>query len=175
MIISINDFLFFRIEDEYVISIIVLYIVAHILGIPGLNFVQNAIIATSIFLITYIMNCYNLIGGGDVKLLIPLILLSGTSVSSLLVGIALGGFFVSLIFLVLHKSIVSLRQKIILSLMSYKKQNKSLFLNILLLSLSRINKRIVSPHSGDAMKQEIPYGIALACGGFYVIFEKCVG
>jgi Flp pilus assembly protein protease CpaA len=55
-----------------------------------------------------------------------------------------------------------------------KKKKKFNLLNIILLSLSRVDRRIVAlrTYTVGAIRQEIPYGIAISCGGFYVIVEN---
>jgi Flp pilus assembly protein protease CpaA len=175
LIISIGDFLFFRIEDEYVTALVVLYIVSCASGVSGGNFYNGLITAVVTFIGTLIMNHCGLIGGGDVKMLFPVILLSEDNLIMFLVGISLGGAMLSLIYIIFGRQIFFFRRKIVSYLcISKKKKKKCSFLNIILLSLSRIDKRIVAlkNYTVNAMRQEIPYGIAISCGGFYVIFEK---
>jgi Flp pilus assembly protein protease CpaA len=175
LIISINDFLFFRIEDEYLIALIILYIASCITGISGENFYNGLMTASITFIITLIMNHCGLIGGGDVKMLFPIILLSENNLLTFLIGISIGGAVLSIIYIILGRQIFFLRRKIVSYLCFFKKKkNKFKFLNVILLSLNRIDKRIVAlkQYTFSAVRQEIPYGIAISCGGFYVIFEN---
>ncbi|MDR1334091.1 MAG: hypothetical protein LBJ71_02640, partial [Holosporaceae bacterium] len=68
LIISIGDFLFFRIEDEYIIALVVLYAISYVSGVLGGNFTYGLMIATITFFVTLVMNHLGLIGGGDVKM-----------------------------------------------------------------------------------------------------------
>ncbi|MDR2068138.1 MAG: hypothetical protein LBP41_04085, partial [Holosporaceae bacterium] len=123
----------------------------------------------------WIFNRYNLIGGGDIKLLCPLLLFSENNVPAFLLGISIGGVIVPLFYLIFSRQIFFWRRKMVVSLyILNKNQHKSFFLNIALLSLSRIDRRMVAlkRYVANAMKQEIPYGVALSCGGFCVIVER---
>jgi Flp pilus assembly protein protease CpaA len=177
LIISINDFLFFRIENEYVLFLLGLYFVSYWFGVTGDNLFFAFKVAAITFVITCILNRYNLIGGGDVKLLFPMLLFSENSWQPFLLGISVGTVILSLHYILFSERIFFFRRKIVISLYVFrKKQNKSVLLNIVLLSLSRINKKAVAlkRHIVDVMKQEVPYGIAISCGGFCVIVDKLV-
>jgi Flp pilus assembly protein protease CpaA len=144
-------------------------------GISGGNFYNGLVTAVITFITTLIMNHCGLIGGGDVKMLFPVILLSEDNLTIFLIGISLGGAILSTVYIIFGRQIFFLRRKIVSYLyLSKKKKKKCSFLNIVLLSLNRIDKRIVAlkNYTVSAIRQEIPYGIAISCGGFYVIFEK---
>jgi Flp pilus assembly protein protease CpaA len=173
--VSAGDFLFFRIENEYVLSLMILYAISCVCGISGGNFFFALQVAGATFIVTFILNRFDLIGGGDVKLLFPMILLSENNMSDFWLGTSVSGLALALIYLFWGPRILSVRKKITKHLALFsKKRNKFNFLNIALLSLSRIDKRAVglNPRGFNAMKQEIPYGIAISCGGFYVVFES---
>jgi len=177
LIVSINDFLFFRIENEYVLSLIVLYVLSCVLGISGVCFLKGLMAAVLVFVLTFILNQFNCIGGGDVKLFFPVILFSENNLSDFLIGMSVCGAILSAVFLLFNKQIFFFRRKLVRHLyVLYKSNNKHCLLNIVLLSLSRIDKRIVAlrRYEFNAMKQEIPYGVAISCGVFYVIFENLV-
>ncbi|MDR1236527.1 MAG: hypothetical protein LBJ96_06005 [Holosporaceae bacterium] len=175
LIISIGDFLFFRIEDEYLLALIVLYIVSCISGVSGGNFCNGLMTATITFVVTLVMNHCGLIGGGDVKMLFPVILLAENNLLTFLIGISVGGAVLSIIYIIFGRQIFFLRRKVVSYLCFFKKKkNKFTFLKVILLSLNRIDKRIVAlrHYTFSAVRQEIPYGIAISCGGFYVILEN---
>ncbi|MDR2158213.1 MAG: prepilin peptidase [Holosporaceae bacterium] len=175
LIISAGDFLFFRIENEYVLSLMVLYAISYMLGVSGRNFTEGLVVAVATFVITLALNRFNLIGGGDVKLLFPVILFSENNISNFLVGISVGGVVLAAMYLIFSRQIFFIRRNLVRYLYAFnEKQKKSSLLRFVLLSLSRIDRRIValSRYKFDAMRQEIPYGIAISCGGFCVIFEN---
>jgi Flp pilus assembly protein protease CpaA len=175
LIISVGDFLFFRIEDEYIIALTILYVVSCIGGISGENFTYGLTIASITFVITLVMNHLGLIGGGDVKMLFPVILLSENNLITFLFGISIGGALLSIIYLIFGRQIFFIRRKLVSHLCLFKKKKRKFnLLNIVLLSLDRIDRRIVAlrTYAVGAVRQEIPYGIAISCGGFYVIVEN---
>lgn len=175
IIISVNDFLFFRIENEYVLSLIALYGIAYLLKISGHNFAESAIIATVTFAISVILNHFNLIGGGDVKLLFPLILFADYNIITFVIGMSISGLILSVIYFFIGRNILFLRKKIMSNIDAlYKNCNNSVLLNIALLSFHRIDPEEVelSQRVFNSMRQEIPYGIALSCGGLCVMIEN---
>ncbi|MCR5225481.1 MAG: prepilin peptidase [Alphaproteobacteria bacterium] len=177
IIVSLNDFLFFRIENEYVLSLMILYIVASIFGILGNNLSETIIVAVCVLLVSIILNYYNLLGGGDVKLLFPLILLAENHLFAFLCGTSAGGLVVAVIYFFAGRKLFFFRRKIILSLNNlYKNRNKSILLNFTLLSFHRMKRKDIELDQTvfNSVRQEIPYGIALACGGFCVVVENLV-
>ena len=180
LIISINDFLFFRIEDEPVLFLLALYAISCILGVSGSNFLFGLFVACGIFVLTWILNRYDLIGGGDVKLLFPLLLFSENNFSAFIMGVSISGIILSLIYVIFGRHIFFLRRRIITYLYIFCRRKKKIsplcdsLLSIVLLSFSRITKKAVSLKqcTVSKLKQEIPYGVALSCGGFYVIVEN---
>lgn len=174
LIIAINDFLFFRIEDEAIWSILGLYALSLACGVSGHNFLSGFIIAVAVFIITFILNQFEIIGGGDVKLLFPLLLFAEDSLDAFIIGISVGGAILILFYILFSKKIQLIRTKTIKKLLSIRrKHRKNLFLNVVLLSLSRIDNRTAALNyrAESIWRQEIPYGIVLSCGGFCVIFE----
>ena len=181
LIISLNDFLFFRIEDENILCLIALYIVSCLFGITGNNILMDLFSASIAFSVAFVMNQLNWIGGGDVKLLFPLVLFAGGNLSCFILGISVAGLILAIIYLIIPHKINLLRKYIIQKLQkSTKNKNKSRMLSIVLLSLSRmkksefVNGRITARSLSvkSLMKQEIPYGIALSCGGLCVMLEN---
>lgn len=175
LIIAINDFLFFRIEDEPVCALFGLYVVSCFCGILGNDLFYTLAVAVAIFLVTLALNHLNLLGGGDVKLLFPMILLSEGKLSTFLIGVSIAGIILSLCYVSLGKYIFIFRKKTVLKLLNFRKKRKKIFLlNIVLLSLSRISNRtaVLTYHVTSVWRQEIPYGVALAYGGFCVILEN---
>lgn len=172
LIVSINDFLFFRIEDEIVITLLILYGVSCLIGESGGNFANGIIVALVIGVITIILNRFNMIGGGDVKLLFPLILFAENHLSDFALGTAFSGFLLSIIYISFGKKIFFFRRKILHKIDGYHKGgNKCASLKYILLSYSKINKKIVDAkcYADDALKQEIPFGVALSFGSLYTV------
>ena len=175
-IISVNDFLFFRIEKEYVLSLMILYIISCLFGFSGQHILYGLTVATVVFAICFVLNQYGMIGGGDVKLLVPLLLFAEDNAIDFFVGMSIGGFFLGLTYFIAFRKIFFLRRKIVLTLYVLKKRHKNfMLLNFVLLSLNRISRKSVAfrRYNSNALKQEIPYGIALACGGFFLIWNWC--
>ncbi len=170
MIIALNDFMFFRIENEYVLFLFFLYAVSYCFGVSGQNFALAMETAVITFVVCFVMNRYDLIGGGDVKLLVPLILFAENNMFEFVWGTAVGGIILALAYICCGKRIASLRKKLFKIFSEWKKK-KIRFLRFALLSLYKIKARSVDFEGGNAgiLKQEVPYGVALACGGFFVI------
>jgi Flp pilus assembly protein protease CpaA len=175
LIIALNDFLFFRIEDEPVIALCVLYIISCIFSISGHNFLEGFSIALAVFVITLVLNHCDMIGGGDVKFLFPLILFAEDNLDIFLVGVSVAGILLAIIYMLFGRYIFAFRRKVVLKLLTIRKnKKKNTFLNIVLLSLSRITNRTaaLTYRVKNVWRQEIPYGVALAYGGFCVILEN---
>ena len=62
IVIALNDFMFFRIENEYVLFLLLLYVVSYIFGVSGQNFAEAFGITCITFAICFILNQFNLIG-----------------------------------------------------------------------------------------------------------------
>ena len=172
VIIALNDFMFFRIENEYVLFLFLLYAISYCFGVSGQNFTLALETAVVTFAVCFVLNQYNLIGGGDVKLLVPLILFAENDMFEFVWGTAVGGMVLSLAYICCGNRIASLR-KALFEIFSEWKKKKIRFLRFALLSLYKIKARSVNFEVGNAgvLKQEVPYGVALACGGFFVIMN----
>ncbi|MDR2682223.1 MAG: prepilin peptidase [Holosporaceae bacterium] len=128
VIVSLNDFLFFRIENEVVLFLLGLYAISFVLGVSGSNFVLGASMAVAVFAITYVMNRKNLIGGGDVKLLFPLLLFAESDMNEFVLGMSVSGVLLCVVYMLFAKKIFLFRKKIITQLqIFYQKKNRSLF------------------------------------------------
>jgi Flp pilus assembly protein protease CpaA len=141
-------------------------------GVSGGNFMFGISIAVAVFGVTYILNQKNLIGGGDVKLLFPLLLFAESDMDEFIIGISVSGILLSMIYILYSKKIFIFRRKALRWLWNfYQEQRRSLFLKFVLPSLARTNKNIVSSYKRpiNVWRQEIPYGIALSCGGLWVV------
>jgi Flp pilus assembly protein protease CpaA len=178
VLVCINDFLFFRIENELIIALLLLYVISCLCGTSGENIAVGATTAIIVFLITLGLNRCNLIGGGDVKLLFPLLLFSENSLSSFFLAISIAGLALCVVYIFYGRKIFLFRKRFVTNLLQQKKRNHNkngdYILNIALLSLRRITINSVALKQGitNVLKQEIPYGIALSFGGFYMIFEN---
>ena len=172
IVIALNDFIFFRIENEYVLFLFFLYAVSCIFGVSGQNFAEAFGIACITFAICFVLNQFNLIGGGDVKLLMPLMLFAENNIIEFIWGTAIGGLVLALVYIFCGKKLALLRKRLFI-IFSMIKKKKFRFLRFVLLSLYKIKTRSVKFEVGDTgiLKQEVPYGVALSCGGFFVIFD----
>jgi Flp pilus assembly protein protease CpaA len=141
LIISVNDFLFFRIEDEVIVSLVVLYIISCILGVSGGNFVFGLTVAIAAFTLAWSLNQHDLIGGGDVKLLFPLILFAENNLYAFFSGAATSGIVLSLVYVFFGKYVALFRKNAVATVnILRKKRKKSVFLKIALPSSDRITK-----------------------------------
>lgn len=178
LLISLNDFLFFRIEDEYTLFLLGLYVVSCTLGISGHDFWNAVGIFIIIFVAALPLNHRNLIGGGDVKLLLPLLLFTEGDVLAFLLWTSVGGAILSLFYLLFRRQIFFIRRRMVVRLHATgRNRNKSSLLNIVLLSLGRVSRKVVALKycPTHATRQEVPYGIALSFGGVYVAIERFCG
>lgn len=172
IVIALNDFMFFRIENEYVLFLFLLYAVSYCFGVSGQNFVEAVWIACIIFAICFVLNQFNFIGGGDVKLLVPLILFAENNIFEFIWGTAVGGLILALAYIFCRKKVSDLRRKMFIIFSIWKKK-KFRFLRFVLLSSYKIKASSVKfeVNNTDVLRQEVPYGVALSCGGFFVIFD----
>lgn len=174
IVVALNDFLFYRIEDETVWALCGIYALSCILGISGHNFLNGLYVAVGVFVVTFIMNRFDLIGGGDVKLLFPLLLFAESYFNEFLMGVSVGGLVLALAYMIGGRKICDFRKKIIKRLLQVeKKYKKNFFLNLVLLSLGRIDSgsATLTYNARSIWQQEIPYGVALSCGAFCVMLE----
>lgn len=154
----------------------ILYIISCLCGISGQEMVSGLVTASLVFIVCFFLNQRGFIGGGDVKLLVPLLLFAENNAVSFLYGTSVGGLFLGIIYTFGFRKIFFLRRKMVLSLYLFKKNHrKSHLLSFVLLSLDRINRKAVafSRYRGNALRQEIPYGVALACGGVSLLLDWC--
>jgi len=172
VIVALNDFMFFRIENEYVLFLFLLYAISYCFGVSGQNFILAIETAAITFAVCFVLNQYNLIGGGDVKLLVPLILFAENDMFEFVWGTSIGGVVLALAYICCGKRIANLRKKLFEIFSAWKKK-KIRFLRFALLSLYKIKAGSVDFEVGNTgvLKREVPYGVALACGGFFVIMN----
>lgn len=173
LIISINDFLFFRIEDEYVLMLLFLCVLLFGFSSVEINFVQGLQAAFAAFIIGFLLNRYNLLGGGDVKLLFPVLILSGSEWLSFFFWTSIWGFVLACSYALFNRQIFFLRRRLILFLHSLRRKHKApRILNFILLSFARVGKKSTAlrRYRNDILKLEIPYGLAITGGGFAVIY-----
>lgn len=164
--------MFFRIENEYVLFLFFLYVISCCFGVSGQNFADAFKIACVTFAVCFVLNQFNFVGGGDVKLLVPLILFSENNLFEFIWGTAIGGLIIAIIYMFFGKNVANLRKKLFLIFYTWKKE-KIRFLRFVLLSLFKIKAKSVkfNINNTDVLKQEVPYGVALSCGGFFVILD----
>ena len=170
VIVGVNDFLFFRIENEYVLSLIALYVLSCAFGVSGSNFPYTFAWTAMMFGVTFVLNQFNLIGGGDVKLLVPLMLFAENNWETFVIATAISGCGISLLYVCFPEYIFELRSKLIELIRKFKSK-KIKALRIALLSSYRIKAKLVRHDNVSVLKREIPYGVALACGSLYVVLD----
>jgi Flp pilus assembly protein protease CpaA len=144
-------------------------------GVSGNNFYFGLGIATTVFLVAFVLNQFNLIGGGDVKLLFPILLFAESNLNEFVMGTSVAGILLSLGYLLFPRRILLTREKIIGWLkFFFGKKRKCLALKIILPSFARVRKSVVPPQKcvEGALGQRIPYGVAISIGGLCVIAES---
>ncbi len=172
IVVALNDFMFFRIENEYVLFLFLLYAISYVFGVSGQNFAEAFRIACITFAICFVLNQFNLIGGGDVKFLVPLMFFAENNIFEFIWGTAIGGLVLALIYIFCGKKVAMFRKKLFI-IFSAMRKKKFRFLRFVLLSFYKIKTKSVEfeINDTDVLKQEVPYGVALSCGGFFVIFD----
>lgn len=169
--ICINDFLYFRIENEYVIALITLYIIHLSLNVQQISILQHLSFAVLAFITCVILNYFDLMGGGDAKLIFPLALFAGDNIMNFLLYVSLAGLFLAAIYAFLGEKI-ELATKNVTTKINNINQNSKLR-KIFLLSSTQYNLEKQSiTNTNTVMMKEIPYGIALSVGNFLAIIDQ---
>lgn len=176
LLISIGDFLYFRIENSFIIAILVIYVIGCVTGITGNNILFGFIVSIICFIVGAILNYNNLLGGGDVKLIFALALFSEQYAIDMLFAVSVSGFVLALVYMIFNKKIHRLRYRMIHKIAHLK--NNKLLVKILLPSAFKSEnlENEFKESKQDILQQQIPYGIALCVGGFAFILHnlKCI-
>ncbi len=167
-IIAINDFLFFRIEDSVNIAVIILFLISYVYGGYQYDILQALSIASLCFIAAVILNHYDLMGGGDVKLLfgvglfisnIPIVFFSALSIYS---------FVVTFLYLLLNQKIELLRKRLAIKVIEIRMKIYGnacrFFYRILFPSAYNVDEQEITNFKVNncILKQEIPYGVILS-------------
>lgn len=134
----------FRIPNECSILLLVLYPL-HVWLSPGhIYVVSGAVVATVVFAAGYLVHAIGRFGGGDVKLIASLSLWSGPAlISDFLIVTALAGGVMAIVYM-------------------------SRFRLALAYSFERIGDERVRD---NILAEQLPYGLAIAAGGFAVLIQ----
>lgn len=169
--VCLNDFLLFRIQNEHIVWMCGLYVVSCIFGVSGHNIVLAMCFAISSCTAAFFMNKKKLIGGGDVKLLFPLIIFAENDLYLFWTGVCIGSFVIAMLYIGFSNDIVQIRTKMFKKISQFA--IKTPILNTILLNFNKI-KKVDSSFAKvvDPFKQDVPYAIPLSTGMFFVIFER---
>lgn len=152
-LITITDLLFYEIKNQHVISLLLLNTLQLFL-LSTFNICSILIIILAFVLLIFLCN-KNLIGGGDVKLVLVLMVgLSPEEIYNFLIYMSFVGGGEVIIFLIFSKSINKIR-KMIYKIVKHKIISKILF---------SINQKLIIVEENSYLKMEIPYGISICIG-----------
>ena len=167
-IVCINDFLFLRIEDSLDIALVALFIIGYMNGITGHDIFHALSIASLCFVISMILNHFDLLGGGDVKLLFGIGLFISDSISMFLISLSIFSLVTALLYMRFGQHIENVRGKLANTVIQQKKEiscdMKSYFHHIMFPSAYKISAQdlLDLKPNDNILKQEIPYGIILS-------------
>ena len=167
-IVCINDFLFLRIEDSLDIALIVLFILGYMNGIIGHDIFHAISIASLCFVISMILNHFDLLGGGDVKLLFGIGLFISDSISMFLISLSIFSLVTALMYMRFGKYIENMRERlanIVIERKSRISSNIRTYIHYVIFpsayKVSAQDLLDLKPND-NILKQEIPYGIILS-------------
>lgn len=152
-LIIISDLLFYEIKNQHVISLLLLNTLQLFL-LSTFN-VYSILIIILVFVVLIFLCNKNLIGGGDVKLILVLMVgLSPEGIYNFLIYMSFVGGAEVIIFLMFRKCINKIR-KVIYKIAKYRIVSKILFC---------INQKLIIVEENSYLKMEIPYGISICIG-----------
>ena len=179
LIVAINDFLFFRIEDSVNIALVVLFVIGWLFDcLPHYSIVNAVSIASFCFIISAILNYFELLGGGDVKLLFGIGLFISNNPSLFLYALSIFSLIIATAYMAKGGWIETFRRRI--ANLALNKKNRH--------TVNRLLHRIVFPsayniteaefhsfkQSSCALKQEIPYGVILSFSTIFAILVNAM-
>ncbi len=137
----------FRIPNYTSLVIAISFFVYAALSLSPIEIAFHVMVASIIFALTFILYMKNSFGAGDVKLLSALSLWAGsTTIMPFLFAVSVFGGMLALLILMCRK-------------------NKSLHTQI-------HNKKLNTLIHWMKTRQEVPYGVAIACGGLLVLQDR---
>lgn len=163
MIACINDFLFFRIEDILHIALVTTFFIGYFTGYIDSDIWHALCIASLCFVISVILNHYDLLGGGDVKLLFSIGLFVSSNMAAFLCSLSVYSLIIALIYISYGQKIERIRTRLSDKVFHMKSRN-SLVHKILFPSAHSITDGELQnfKQSECILKQEIPYGVILS-------------
>lgn len=168
LIVCINDFLFFRIEDSLSVSLVVLYAIAYISGDINSSILQALSIASLCFAISVVLNHFDLLGGGDVKLLFGIGLFISDSPISFMICLSVFSLIIAAIYITCSKNIELIRQRLSKTVFHLKDTYENQMMKYLYIAIFPSAYKVTEEElseikqSDSIIKQEIPYGVILS-------------
>lgn len=163
LIIAVNDFLFFRIEDSVNIAVVSLFGIGWLFGLlHNYSIVSALSVASFCFVVSVVLNYFELLGGGDVKLLFGVGLFISGNPSIFLYALSISSLIIATAYIYKGKEIEIFRKKMATIVINNKTNrilNKILFPSAYNISeVEFLNFK----QNACALKQEIPYGVILS-------------
>lgn len=168
LIVCINDFLFFRIEDSLSVSLVVLYAITYISGDINSSILQALSIASLCFAISVVLNHFDLLGGGDVKLLFGIGLFISDSPISFMICLSVFSLIIAAIYITCSTNIELIRQRLSKTVFHLKDTYKNQMVKYLYMAIFPSAYKVTEEElseikqSDSVIKQEIPYGVILS-------------
>lgn len=161
LLICINDFTYYRISNSHVLSMIALYFTSYCLGfLNETNIFLTIFCAIISFIVLFILNQKDCIGGGDVKLIFALTFWVGANnMITYIFWITILGGVLALIYASAWAHIPKARRAV-----------SSWIGSSSILKIFLDKRRVLVPKAENFFQYEIPYGIPLALGAMGIVF-----
>ena len=179
LIVAINDFLFFRIEDSVNIALVVLFGIGWLFGcLPHYSIISAISVASFCFIISVILNYFELLGGGDVKLLFGIGLFISNNPSVFLYALSIFSLIIATAYIAKGDWIEIFRQKMANLALNQKNRHtvNGLLHKIIFPSAYNITEIEFQSfkQASCALKQEIPYGVILSFSTIFAILVNAM-
>lgn len=164
-IICVNDFLFFRIEDSVVIGAILYYLLLFVTGRTDCSIYYSLSAASLFFVTSAALNYFNLIGGGDVKLLFAIGLLVPSSLFEFFCALSVMSLGMVFVYSTFNKQIF--KSRAFLAIKVFRLKN-SFLKQIFFPSAYKITRKelleevSLEKMNSSILRREIPYGVILS-------------
>lgn len=178
MVICVNDFLFFRIENSVVVGVIVYYCLLLISGKMECSILYSISIASFLFVVSLILNHFDLLGGGDVKLLFGIGLLIPSRLFEFFCALSIMSMLMIFMYSFCNKKIGKIRAYYAIKVFRLKNQfiKKICFPSVMEITRGELMKDLkFLKHNNSILKQEIPYGVILSIGSITSIGSMLLG
>ena len=177
-IICINDFLFFRIENSLVITSIIYSVLLFLAGLQECSVLYSITTAALLFCGALLLNHFNLLGGGDVKLLFGIGLITASRLFEFFCILSITSFIMVILYSFLYERISRFRAYYAIQIF----RSKLTFLKRIVFpsSIKITRKELLedirsSSYRNSILRQEIPYGIILSAGSLASIYSLLFG